>query len=156
MFHIDGLKSLDQEVFYQEVGSFAKGLTDGEKNRIANMANISSLLYHTMEDVNWVGFYLLEEEELVLGPFHGKPACIRIKVGQGVCGTAVSTKQTQLIHNVHEFEGHIACDGDTNAEIVIPLYKDGKCFGVLDIDSPKKNRFNEVDKKGLEEIARIL
>lgn len=120
------------------------------------MANISSLLYHTMEDVNWVGFYLLEEEELVLGPFHGKPACIRIKVGQGVCGTAVSTKQTQLIHNVHEFEGHIACDGDTNAEIVIPLYKDGKCFGVLDIDSPKKNRFNEVDKKGLEEIARIL
>ena len=123
---------------------------------IADLANASALLWENLEDVNWAGFYLLEGQTLVLGPFQGKPACIEIPLGRGVCGTAAASGKTQLVPNVHEFEGHIACDGASNSEIVIPLFKNGKVIGVLDIDSPSFSRFDESDREGLEEFARII
>jgi GAF domain-containing protein len=123
---------------------------------IADLANASALLWENLEDVNWAGFYLLEGETLVLGPFQGKPACIEIPLGRGVCGTAAASGKTQLVPNVHEFEGHIACDGASNSEIVIPLFKNGQVVGVLDIDSPSFSRFDESDREGLEEFARII
>lgn len=156
MFRIDHINSLKEEEFYQGIYEFAQGITEGERNLIANLANIASLLFNTMHSVNWAGFYLMERGELVLGPFHGKPACIRIPVGKGVCGTAVKTRQTQLVENVHEFPGHIACDGDTNSEIVIPIVINGEVYGVLDIDSPELKRFNVPDQKGLEKIVELL
>ncbi|QJR82941.1 GAF domain-containing protein [Alteromonas pelagimontana] len=120
------------------------------------MANISALLFNQMEDVNWAGFYLYKDEQLVLGPFQGQPACIRIPIGKGVCGTAAATRQTQVVQDVHRFEGHIACDAASNSEIVIPLVIDGTLIGVLDIDSPHKGRFDEEDKIGLTAIAEAL
>ena len=126
------------------------------KHIIADLANASALLWENLEDVNWAGFYLLEGETLVLGPFQGKPACIEIPLGRGVCGTAAASGKTQLVPNVHEFEGHIACDGASNSEIVIPLFKNGQVVGVLDIDSPSFSRFDESDREGLEEFARII
>ena len=126
------------------------------KHIIADLANASALLWENLEDVNWAGFYLLEGETLVLGPFQGKSACIEIPLGRGVCGTAAASGKTQLVPNVHEFEGHIACDGASNSEIVIPLFKNGQVVGVLDIDSPSFSRFDESDREGLEEFARII
>ena len=125
-------------------------------HRIANMANASSLLYDTLEDINWAGFYLMEDGILVLGPFQGKVACLRIPVGKGVCGTAVTEDKTQRIADVHQFPGHIACDSASNSEIVVPLRCNGKVVGVLDIDSPVFERFDEEDQMGLEEFAQIL
>ena len=122
----------------------------------ADLANASALLYQTLEDINWAGFYLLEADTLVLGPFQGKPACIEIALGRGVCGTAAASGKTQLVPNVHEFEGHIACDGASNSEIVIPLFKNGEVVGVLDIDSPSYSRFDESDREGLTKFARII
>ena len=116
----------------------------------------SALLWQALTDINWAGFYVLEGDILVLGPFQGKPACIEIQVGKGVCGTAVAEKQTQLVANVHEFPGHIACDGASNSEIVVPIYKDGAVFGVLDIDSPVFSRFTEEDRDGLEAFVKVL
>ncbi|MGL4735865.1 MAG: GAF domain-containing protein [Cellulosilyticaceae bacterium] len=133
-----------------------KALIEGERDCIANLANISALLGQVLEQINWVGFYLMKKGELVLGPFQGKVACIRIPVGKGVCGTAVATKDVQRIADVHQFEGHIACDSASQSEIVIPLVVDGTVVGVLDIDSPIKNRFSETDQKILEEVARLL
>lgn len=156
MFHIDQLQSLKEEEFYQGIYEFAQGLTEGERNLIANLANIASLLFNTMKEINWAGFYLMEHGELVLGPFNGKPACIRIPIGKGVCGTAAKTGSTQLVENVHEFPGHIACDGDTNSEIVIPIIIQGEVYGVLDIDSPVLKRFNKADQIGLEKIVELL
>ena len=121
-----------------------------------NLANASALLYDTLEDLNWAGFYLMQDEKLVLGPFQGKPACIEIEVGKGVCGTAVAKRKTVLVKNVHEFEGHIACDSASNSEIVVPIFNGDEVVGVLDIDSPIFERFDESDRVGLEELVKIL
>ncbi|KZN30867.1 GAF domain-containing protein [Pseudoalteromonas luteoviolacea] len=146
---------MQKQKFYDLLNQQAQGLIGGENNFIANMANLSALLFTNMEDINWAGFYLMDsEQELVLGPFQGNPACIRIPVGKGVCGTAVSELKTQLIKDVHAFEGHIACDAASNSEIVIPVYRQGKIFAVLDIDSPSLARFDEQDKLGLEAIVK--
>ena len=123
---------------------------------IANLANASALLWQHLPQINWAGFYMLEGEQLILGPFQGKPACIVIPVGRGVCGTAAERNETVLVPDVHQFPGHIACDGASNSEIVIPLRKDGKVIGVLDIDSPIFDRFSQADKAGLEAAAEII
>ena len=117
----------------------------GETNLIANMANVSAILFNQLEQVNWAGFYLLEQQELVLGPFQGQPACVRIQLGAGVCGTCVTTEQPQLVADVHQFDGHIACDAASNSELVIPIMVEQKCIGVLDIDSPIYDRFDQQD-----------
>lgn len=132
-------------------------LFDGEPDRIANLSNASAALNDSMDDINWVGFYRMVEGGLLLGPFQGKPACIRIPVGRGVCGTAVAEDKTQLVYDVHQFPGHIACDSASNSEIVIPLHdKNGVIVGVLDIDSPTVGRFTEEDKIGLEACAKVI
>lgn len=133
-------------------------LLEGETNRIANLSNASALLFEELSDINWAGFYLWEdsENELVLGPFQGKVACVRIKNGSGVCGTAFKKQKTYLVKDVHEFPGHIACDAASESEIVVPLTKDGVQIGVLDIDAPIKNRFTEEDKEMIEEFASVL
>ena len=131
-------------------------LLDGVPHRIANLANASALIYESLEDLNWAGFYLLEGESLVLGPFQGKPACIEIPLGRGVCGTAAQTGQTQLVPDVHLFPGHIACDSASNSEIVVPLRIDGKVVGVLDLDSPWPGRFTVEDQAGLEAVGSIV
>ncbi len=131
-------------------------LTQDIPHRIANLANASALLWQALGDINWAGFYLLEGDILVLGPFQGKPACIEIPVGKGVCGTAVAEKKTQLVADVHQFPGHIACDSASNSEIVIPIYKDSRIFGVLDIDSPLFGRFTPEDQAGLEAFVKTL
>jgi len=141
---------------YSNLASQLRSLLDGERDFIADAANVSSLLYHALPDLNWAGFYLLKEGELVLGPFQGKPACVRIAMGKGVCGTAAQQRQTILVDNVHEFPGHIACDSESNSEIVLPLVKDGELLGVLDLDSPVFGRFNEHDARGLNELASIF
>ena len=141
---------------YSALNKELSALISGVPHPIANMANAASLLYNTLEDLNWAGFYLMENGILVLGPFMGKPACIEIPVGKGVCGTAVAENRSQLVYDVHQFPGHIACDSASNSEIVIPLRKEGEIIGVLDIDSPSIGRFSEADKLGLEEFAKIL
>lgn len=141
---------------YKELNSQLYGLIHGIPHIIANLANASALLFDTLEDLNWAGFYLMENGKLILGPFQGKPACIEIAVGKGVCGTAVERNETILVKNVHEFPGHIACDSASNSEIVIPIHKNGEIFGVLDIDSPSLSRFTDEDKTGLEEFVKIL
>ena len=141
---------------YTALNKELTALISGVPHKIANLANAASLLYNTLPDLNWAGFYLMEGGQLVLGPFMGKPACIEIPVGRGVCGTAVKEDETQLVYNVHEFPGHIACDSASNSEIVVPLRKDGAIIGVLDIDSPSIGRFTEADKLGLEAFAAIV
>ena len=133
-----------------------KGLIDGVPHKIANLANASALLWQMLEDINWAGFYLMEEGKLVLGPFQGKPACIEIPLGKGVCGTAAAEKKTQLVSDVHTFPGHIACDCASNSEIVVPILAGGEVRAVLDIDSPSFGRFTEEDREGLESFVRIL
>lgn len=133
-----------------------KALVEDEKNAIANLSNASALLNQFLDRVNWTGFYLIEDGELVLGPFQGLPACVRIPLGRGVCGTAAANKETQRIEDVHLFPGHIACDAASQSEIVVPMIKDGEVIGVLDIDSPEKNRFDELDQQKLEEFVEVL
>jgi L-methionine (R)-S-oxide reductase len=133
-----------------------KALVEDEKNAIANLSNASALLNQFLDRVNWTGFYLMEDGELVLGPFQGLPACVRILLGRGVCGTAAASKETQRIEDVHLFPGHIACDAASQSEIVVPMIKDGNVIGVLDIDSPEKNRFDELDQQKLEEFVEVL
>ncbi|PCC13012.1 GAF domain-containing protein [Pseudoalteromonas sp. JB197] len=143
--------------FYQSLVKQTQSLISGESNVIANMANISALLFTSLDDVNWAGFYFMDSPtELVLGPFQGNPACIRIPVGKGVCGTAAATGQTQLIEDVHAFDGHIACDAASNSEVVVPIMKAGKVFAVLDIDSPSISRFDTDDQAGLEALVKCL
>ena len=132
------------------------GLVGSERDTIANLANASAAIHMNMEALNWVGFYLVREGQLVLGPFQGKAACIRIPFGKGVCGTAALTDTAQLVRDVHEFAGHIACDADSASEIVVPLHKDGKVVAVLDIDSPVIGRFSDEDKENLEKCAALL
>ena len=141
---------------YDEINEQLFALIHGVPHMTANLSNASALLFCSLNDINWAGFYLLEGDTLVLGPFQGKPACIEIPVGRGVCGTSVSEGKTQLVKNVHEFPGHIACDSASNSEIVIPIRKDGRIIGVLDIDSPVLSRFDDADKEGLEAFVRIL
>lgn len=131
-------------------------LTEGVPYVIANLANTAALLWERMEGLNWAGFYILTDEALVLGPFQGKTACIRIPLGRGVCSTAAEQGRTQLVENVHDFPGHIACDSASNSEIVVPLYKDGALWGVLDLDSPYVGRFTEADRQGLEKTAKRI
>ena len=131
-------------------------LTEGVTERISNLANAASLLYHTLKEINWAGFYLLRGDVLALGPFMGMPACVRIPPGRGVCGTAFERWETLVVPDVHEFPGHIACDAASRSEIVVPLRVDGAPYGVLDIDSPVPERFSEADRQGLEAFARAL
>ena len=141
---------------YHLLLSQVQALTEGVPHPISNLANASAAIWQALEDINWAGFYIMENGKLVLGPFQGKPACIEIPVGRGVCGTAVAEGKTQLVYDVHQFPGHIACDSASNSEIVVPIYKNGSVWGVLDIDSPTVGRFTETDKKGLEALAKIL
>ena len=141
---------------YKCINQMLIGLLADSPNEISNLANASALLFQELKDINWAGFYIMEDGLLQLGPFQGKPACINIEVGKGVCGTAVKEDRTQLVPNVHEFSGHIACDGASNSEIVVPLHKDGEIYGVLDIDSPMFERFTTEDQTGLEAFVKIL
>jgi GAF domain-containing protein len=141
---------------YEQLAAQLSSLLAGERDLIANAANFSSLIFHSLPDLNWAGFYFEKDGELVLGPFQGKPACVRIKVGQGVCGAGAAKCETVIVPNVHEFPGHIACDGDSNSEIVVPLMKDARLIGVLDLDSPSRARFDQNDARGLEGLVRIL
>ena len=147
---------MNREVNYNFAAQRLVALTDGVPYETANLANASALLWQYMQDINWVGFYKMTEEILVLGPFQGKPACVRIPVGKGVCGTAVAEDRVQLVYDVHDFPGHIACDSASNSEIVLPIHVDGKVWGVLDIDSPFVGRFTEEDQAGLEKIVAVL
>lgn len=141
---------------YQTLNAQLSALIDGVPHPIANLANAAALLYHSLDGLNWAGFYLLEGSTLVLGPFQGKPACIEIPVGRGVCGAAVAEDQTQLVRDVHQFPGHIACDSASNSELVVPIHRGGQIVGVLDLDSPHIGRFTEEDRAGLEEFVRVL
>ena len=141
---------------YRELNARLRALIEGVPHEVANLANASALLWESLENINWAGFYRMENGLLVLGPFQGKPACIEIPVGRGVCGTAVAENRTQLVYDVHDFPGHIACDSASNSEIVIPLHCGGAVFGVLDIDSPRVGRFDEKDRAGLEAFAAAV
>ena len=147
---------MDTNFDYALLTAQVKTLTEGVPHLIANLSNISALLWQSLEDINWAGFYKMEGGRLVLYPFQGKPACIEIPVGKGVCGRAVAEGKTQLVSNVHDFPGHIACDCASNAEIVVPLWKNGEIWGVLDIDSPTVGRFSQEDQAGLEQVAKAI
>lgn len=144
----------DKSKFYREIGLEMRGLLDASP--IANLANAAAILYHQLPDLNWAGFYLFDGVELVLGPFQGKTACVRIALSRGVCGAAARERRTQLIPDVEKFPGHIACDAASRSEIVVPLIKDDVLIGVMDLDSPTVGRFDEADREGLEAFARIL
>ncbi|WP_064604111.1 GAF domain-containing protein [Photobacterium sp. J15] len=150
----------NKAAFYDRLTKQALALVDGETDLIANISNISALLYMELEEINWAGFYFLKEDQLILGPFQGKPACVRIPVGRGVCGTAIAENTVQRVEDVHQFEGHIACDAASNSEIVIPFSVKGNLYGVLDIDSPNLSRFDQDDEDGLvsfiEELQKKL
>ena len=150
------IAAADKATLYRDLASALESLISGEPDPIANMANASALIFETLPDVNWVGFYRNVGGELIVGPFQGRPACIRIPFGSGVCGAAAATRQVQRIEDVHAFPGHIACDSASNSEIVVPLIRDGDLIGVLDIDSPKTGRFSEEDETGVVKLGEIL
>lgn len=152
--HVD--TTLSKPQMYAELARTLHTLIAGESDWIANLANASALLYQSLPDLNWAGFYLLKNDELVVGPFQGKPACVRIAMGKGVCGSAAARRETIIVPNVHEFPGHIACDSASNSEIVVPLIRDGALIGVLDLDSPKLERFDAADREGLERFVATL
>ncbi|ETD70766.1 diguanylate cyclase [Pelistega indica] len=148
--------TLSKQKQYEQLVEQLRYLLEGEHNLIANAANMSALVYHQLPDLNWSGFYLFDGSELVLGPFQGKVACVRIALSRGVCGAAASTRETQLVPDVHAFPGHIACDSASQSEIVVPLIKDGQLIGVWDVDSPVLNRFDEEDKKGMQALCEVF
>lgn len=148
--------SSEKVALYRLLAQQTTALIEDESDLIANMANLSALLFNQLENVNWAGFYILRQEELVLGPFQGQVACVRIPVGKGVCGTAVATGEVQLVTDVHQFAGHIACDSASNSEIVLPVRHAGEIIAVLDIDSPLLARFDAVDQAGLEQIIQLF
>ena len=150
------IEAADTATMYSDLAFAVQGLVTGESDAVANMANVAAVIFETLPDVNWVGFYRNVGGELVLGPFQGRPACIRIAFGSGVCGVAAETRQVQRIDDVHAFAGHIACDTASNSEIVVPLIRDGDLLGVLDIDSPKPGRFTEEDEAGCVRLGEIL
>lgn len=150
------IAAADKPTLYRDLASALEGLVAGEPDAVANMANASALIWDTLPNLNWVGFYRNIGGELVLGPFQGRPACIRIKFGEGVCGAAAETRQVQRVEDVNAFPGHIACDSASNSEIVVPLIRDGQLLGVLDIDSPRHARFSEEDEAGCVRLGEIL
>jgi GAF domain-containing protein len=150
------IEAADKPTLYRDLAQALDALIGDETDAIANMANAAGLIWESLPDLNWVGFYRNVDGELVLGPFQGRPACIRIAFGQGVCGVAAETRQVQRVEDVHAFPGHIACDSASNSEIVLPLVRDGELLGVLDIDSPRHGRFDEEDEAGLRNVVQIL
>ncbi|HHY83273.1 MAG TPA: GAF domain-containing protein [Clostridiales bacterium] len=156
MFEVPVISADNKSDFYKELNTCLTGLISGESDWLANTANAASLLYQLMPDINWAGFYFYKSGELVLGPFQGKPACVRIPLGRGVCGTAASTGQIQVVEDVEQFPGHIACDAASRSEIVLPIYHMGRLIGVLDIDSPVKGRFDNEDADGLTHFVSLL
>jgi GAF domain-containing protein len=151
------IAAADTGTMYRDLESALEGLVSGEPDAVANMANAAALIWETLPDLNWAGFYRKVGGELVLGPFQGRPACIRIRFGEGVCGTAAATRQVQRVEDVHAFPGHIACDSASNSELVVPIVRDdGELVGVLDLDSPKTGRFTEEDEAGCVRLAEIL
>lgn len=156
MFELTEIDAASKPELYVEICKQLEALLEGERDLIANLANAASLLYNTLADVNWAGFYLFDGTELVLGPFQGKPACVRIAVGRGVCGTAAKSLETVVVEDVDAFPGHIACDSASRSEIVVPIVVDGSLLGVLDLDSPVAARFDAADRRGLEQFVSIL
>lgn len=160
MFDFDLPADTSDEERYRELANAADALTDGEKDPVANMANLAALIWSFVPDLNWAGFYRMvangDGGELVLGPFMGRPACIRIPLGQGVCGEAAKTGETQLVEDVHAFPGHIACDTASASELVVPILRDGKVIAVIDLDSPRKARFSQSDARGIEALAERI
>ena len=150
------IEAADKPTLYRDLALALKGLLGDESDAVANMANAAGLIWESLPDLNWVGFYRNIGGELVLGPFQGRPACIRIQFGTGVCGVAAQTRQVQRVEDVHAFAGHIACDSASNSEIVLPLIRDGELLGVLDLDSPRHGRFDEKDEAGLRAVAEII
>ena len=157
MFEIQTRQYASKAAHYADLVQQARGLIEGERDFIANAANFSALVYHSLPGLNWAGFYLYDGTELVVGPFQGKPACIRIALGRGVCGTAASTRQTQVVHDVNAFDGHIACDSASQSEIVVPLIKaDGSLLGVWDVDSSHIGRFDDEDRDGMQALCAVF
>lgn len=156
MFHATANETSDKPAFYRELAAQLESLLEGERDAIANAANTTALIFHALADVNWVGFYYLSEnDELVVGPFQGKPACVRIAKGEGVCGTAVTRRESILVPDVQAFAGHIACDPESRSELVVPLVAGERVIGVLDLDSPIPSRFDAQDQAGIEQLAGI-
>jgi L-methionine (R)-S-oxide reductase len=156
MFEAKAINVNDKAEFYRELAQQLSGLLSGERDPIANAANTAALLFLTLPDLNWAGFYFLKSpDELVLGPFQGKPACVRIAIGRGVCGAAVEQRRTMLVEDVHAFADHIACDAASRSELVVPLVREGRVFGVIDLDSPLLARFDRDDQRGIEAVAEI-
>jgi L-methionine (R)-S-oxide reductase len=155
MFAVKDVTGTKSEI-YEELARQTRGLLEGERDLIANAANVAALIWQIVPDLNWAGFYLMKGGELVLGPFQGKPACVRIALGKGVCGTAAAKRETLVVKDVHAFPGHIACDSASNSEIVVPVIKDGVVYGVLDLDSPNLARFEDEDRRGFETLVQIF
>jgi GAF domain-containing protein len=156
MFETTMIDTDDKPEFYRQLTQQLAALLDDERDFIANAANTSALIFQMLPDLNWAGFYLMKEGELVLGPFQGKTACVRIPVGRGVCGTAVERRQSMLVEDVHAFPGHIACDAASRSELVVPIFRNGEVIGVIDLDSPVQSRFDAHDQAGIERIAEIF
>jgi L-methionine (R)-S-oxide reductase len=156
MFALKSDRSGTKAGLYSDLLLQARGLLEGERDAVANSANIASLVFHALPDLNWAGFYWMKGGELVLGPFQGKPACVRIALGKGVCGTAARDRRTIVVPDVNEFPGHIACDAASKSEIVVPIVQGGQVIGVFDVDSPKRARFDEEDARGLEALVQLF
>ncbi len=156
MFETTAIETENKPEFYRQLTQQLAALLEGERDFIANAANTSALLFQMMPDLNWAGFYLMKEGELVLGPFQGKTACVRIPVGRGVCGAAVEQRRSMLVEDVHAFPGHIACDAASRSELVVPILRGGEIIGVIDLDSPRPSRFDADDQAGIERIAEIF
>lgn len=156
MFAVAPIRSADKAQLYAELADQLRSLLAGERDRVANAANFTALVYHALPELNWAGFYFYDGRELVVGPFQGKPACVRIALGKGVCGTAAATRRTQVVSDVHAFPGHIACDSASRSEIVVPLFAGERLIGVWDVDSPALARFDEMDRAGMERLAEIF
>ena len=157
MFETATIEAASKAEHYAQLAGQARGLLSGERDRTANAANFAALVFHSLPGLNWAGFYFFDGEELVVGPFQGKPACVRIPLGKGVCGTAAATRRTQVVADVHAFPGHIACDAASRSEIVVPMYTpDGALIGVWDVDSPVPARFDDDDRAGMEALVRVF
>jgi L-methionine (R)-S-oxide reductase len=156
MFTATAIATDSKAELYAELAEQAEGLFAGERDRIANAANFAALVWYALPSINWCGFYFYDGTELVVGPFQGKPACVRIAIGKGVCGTAAATRETQVVKDVHAFEGHIACDAASRSEIVVPLFEGNRLVGVWDVDSPHVARFDDEDRAGMERLCAIF
>lgn len=156
MFVAAPIDAASKTELYAGLAEQARGLLHGERNLIANAANFAALVWHALPDLNWCGFYLYDGTELVVGPFQGKPACVRIALGRGVCGTAAATRQTQIVRDVNAFDGHIACDSASQSEVVVPLFDGGRLLGVWDVDSPSIARFDDEDRVGMENLCAVF